>query len=314
MSKAARAWHARLQAMLARPAPLGHDSPARGVPTPTPVWRVGWALAGGVAGTALQLQQAQLWPVALYLSLLATGVLGLGIRSRLAWALAAAALAFGATGGRALLFQATQLDPALEGRNLVAVGRVASLPQTGATGLRFEFVIEQATADGAPVRLPARVLLGWFQAPGEGAAAPPPPSLVAGDRWAFELRLKRPHGSLNPHGFDRERWLWERGIGATGHVRQTVRGAPPRHLGSTAWHPVDRARQALVRAIDARVSDPRAAGVIAALVVGDQSAIVGSGKRVVRSTLLANQRLNPVRRIGRNKRVVRLAVRWRGRH
>jgi hypothetical protein len=32
-----------------------------------------------------------------------------------------------------------------------------------------------------------------------------------GERWQFNLRLKRPHGSVNPHGFDYEVWLLEQG-------------------------------------------------------------------------------------------------------
>ena len=28
--------------------------------------------------------------------------------------------------------------------------------------------------------------------------------LRAGQRWSFDARLRRPHGSLNPHGFDFE--------------------------------------------------------------------------------------------------------------
>jgi competence protein ComEC len=39
------------------------------------------------------------------------------------------------------------------------------------------------------------------------------------------VRLKRPHGNLNPHGFDYEAWLFERGIRATGYVRPAQRGA-----------------------------------------------------------------------------------------
>ena len=33
------------------------------------------------------------------------------------------------------------------------------------------------------------------------------------------MRLKRPHGTSNPHGFDYEAWLFERGLRATGYVR-----------------------------------------------------------------------------------------------
>ena len=41
-----------------------------------------------------------------------------------------------------------------------------------------------------------------------------------GERWLLTVRLRRPHGHLNPHGFDYEAWLLERAVGATGYVRQ----------------------------------------------------------------------------------------------
>lgn len=293
----------RLRAMLARAAPRHHDKPLRGVVASdaAPPWRTGWVLAGAVAGTALQLQQPALWPLPAYLAwgLLAplvwwvAGQRGARALARLAWLVAGCALAFGLTGVRAVVYQSQGLPPALEGRDIAVVGRVASLPHTGPTGERFEFVVEQARLDGAAVRLPHRLLLGWYRAAStpEGQAAPAR-RLVAGERWAFEVRLKRPHGSVNPHGFDRERWLWEQGIGATGHVRLGPRARVPQPLGMTPWHPVERSRQAIAQAIAQRVESPRAAGVLAALVVGEQAAIVGRGKRVVRYGFLSNQPLS----------------------
>lgn len=277
---------ARLRAMLARAAPRNHDDPARG--RAWPAWRTGWALAGAVAGTALQLQQAALWPLAASLALVGAGVLCLGLRPRWAWALAGLALAFGLTGWRAVAFQADGLAPALEGQDIALIGRVASLPQTGPTGERFEFVVEQATHAGRPVRVPKRLLLGWYLPPARDGDAVRGPGLVAGERWAFEVRLKRPHGSRNPHGFDRERWLWEQGVGATGYVRLGAGDAAPRRLAQTPWHPVDRARQAIASAITERVHDPRAAGVLAALVVGDQSAIERADWALFRDTGVAH--------------------------
>src|SRR5439155_1345122 len=47
----------------------------------------------------------------------------------------------------------------------------------------------------------------------------------AGERWRFTVRLRRPHGGANPHGFDYEAWLLERGIRATGYVRMPSRRA-----------------------------------------------------------------------------------------
>ena len=44
-----------------------------------------------------------------------------------------------------------------------------------------------------------------------------------GERWAFTVRLRRPHGLVNPHGFDYEAWLLERGL--TREVHNDVSGA-----------------------------------------------------------------------------------------
>jgi competence protein ComEC len=51
------------------------------------------------------------------------------------------------------------------------------------------------------------------------------------------VRLKAPHGNLNPHGFDYELWLWEQGLQATGYVRAGPRDAPPQRIETTWRHP-----------------------------------------------------------------------------
>ena len=85
-------------------------------------------------------------------------------------------------------------------------------PPPGTRALRFDFEPE-AAPPGA--RLPRKLRLAWY--------APPPPARAPmvhpGERWRFTLRLRRPHGQVNPYGFDYEAWLLERGIGATGYVR-----------------------------------------------------------------------------------------------
>ena len=48
------------------------------------------------------------------------------------------------------------------------------------------------------------------------------------------IRLKRPHGNANPHGFDYEAWLLERGIRATGHVRPQ---SPPQRIAAFVPEP-----------------------------------------------------------------------------
>src|ERR671914_2788609 len=106
----------------------------------------------------------------------------------------------------------------LEGRDLEVVGVVAGLPARGERGVRFEFEVESAQAGE---RLPRKLLLTWYRtALHEDQPAVLSGEVHPGERWLFTVRLRRPHGQLNPHGFDYEAWLLERGIGATGYVRQ----------------------------------------------------------------------------------------------
>ncbi|MEZ5476545.1 MAG: ComEC/Rec2 family competence protein [Thiolinea sp.] len=45
-------------------------------------------------------------------------------------------------------------------------------------------------------------------------------ALRPGERWRLHIRAKRPHGLLNPGGFDYETWLFSQRIGATAYVRE----------------------------------------------------------------------------------------------
>ncbi len=262
---------------------------------PLALWGVCW-----LAGVALQLQQATTWSATGY-GVLAAGAVGLasigawrGRRTRPAGtamlALALVALAFSTTGLRALLQLSDALPPALEGRDLVLTGVIATLPRHGPAGMRFEFDVEQAQLDGAPVAVPRRVSLGWWRDVDEvdtatRAGAPPPVQAEprAGDRWRLAVRLRRPHGAMNPHGFDFELWLFERGVRATGTVRALGHDDAVA-LGPAAGYPVARLRQQVRDRIAAQVGDARAAGVVAALAVGDQGAVARDDWTLFRAT------------------------------
>ncbi|MBA4262648.1 MAG: DNA internalization-related competence protein ComEC/Rec2 [Comamonadaceae bacterium] len=269
-----------------------HRSP-QGEGTPVSLARRALALLPGwVLGVALQLQQAALWPLACYLGLLALGLALWFVARRWSWAMPALAVAVaagalagaGLTGARAVHHAAQALDPALQGLDIEVTGRVAALPQRSPQSVRFEFELESATRNGQPLRLPPLLQLGWYQH-GDAAAGP---DWRAGDRWRLTVRLRSPHGHANPHGFDRERWLWENGIGATGYVRSGPRDPAPQWLGASGWHPLERARQWVSERIGQRVPDARSAGVLAALVVGDQSAIDSSDWALFRATGVAH--------------------------
>lgn len=244
-------------------------------------------------GVALQLQERTLLPLWAYLLCLAAGLVCAVAAWRWphAWLLpllAALALGGGASGWRASERLADALPPSLEGQDLQVVGMVAGLPQQSPVGLRFRFEIEEARLNGVVVQLPSRVSLGWYAGWDEGAAlSEPQQSLRAGQRWRFTVRLRQPHGNVNPHGFDYELYLFEQGLRATGYVRANDRSAP-QLLEPQAGYPVDRLRQRVRDAIDAAVTDPRAAGVLAALAVGDQSAIERDDWQLFRTTGVAH--------------------------
>jgi competence protein ComEC len=259
-------------------------------------WALGW-----IAGTALQLQQAKLWDVKLYWGLGAAALLlafwrashlRVAFWQAYAGCVLASVLAFTLAGARASHYLNNALDPALEGDTLQVVGIVANLPQRTDDSVRFRFEVTTAhTVDGRSVSLPPQLLLGWYGSrlnASHTSDQAPPADLRPGDLWQLTVRLKAPHGHINPHGFDYELWLWEQGIQATGYVRYGPKDPPPKWLGSTRAHPVERLRDRVRHAIDAQVSDPAAAGVVAALVVGDQGAIDRTDWDVFRATGVAH--------------------------
>jgi len=203
-----------------------------------------------------------------------------------------AVLAFVQAGARASHYAQSALNPALEGRTLHVVGIVANLPQRMEDSARFRFEVESARdTNGAWVQLPPQLLLGWYGSRWNGSddkVQAPPTDLRPGDRWQLAVRLKAPHGHINPHGFDYELWLWEQGLQATGYVRNGAKDASPQWLGSTWAHPVEWLRQRVRSAIDARVADRATAGIVAALLVGDQAAIERADWDVFRATGVAH--------------------------
>ncbi len=257
------------------------------------------ALVGGLLGSGLQLQQSALWSAWVYMPIsalalvfIAVAAIKLGVnRTRLQSGLVMAAAlvaAFGVCGLRASLFAQQALNPALQGRDVQVVGVVAAMPQRSDAGLRFRLDVTSATLEGAAVQLPARLWLGWWGGVQPDGLQRTPGNLRAGERWQMTVRLKAPHGNRNPHGFDYELWLWEQGLQATGYVRAGPNDVAPLRLGDTWRHPVERARQAVRDAVFEKIGNRQAAGIIAALITGDQSSIERADWDVFRATGVAH--------------------------
>ncbi|HLL19332.1 MAG TPA: DNA internalization-related competence protein ComEC/Rec2, partial [Rubrivivax sp.] len=264
---------------------------ARVGPATRGLWMLGW-----LAGVGLQLQQAGLWPAGL-VGALAVSALILALvvwRWRHRWwgvvvlGACCAALGFAFTALRAQERLKDHLPAALEGQDLLVTGVIAEMPRQTLAGTRFVLQTHRATLDGTPVKVPAKLSLGWYRsADDDGLLSAPAEVLRAGQRWQLPLRLRQPHGSLNPHGFDFELWLFERGIGATGYVRSRPQ-SPAVKLQERAGQPVERLRQRVRESIEAHVTDPGVAGVLAALAIGDQAAIDREGWELFRNTGVAH--------------------------
>lgn len=164
---------------------------------------------------------------------------------------------------------AEALPAALDGRVVLLTGFVDSLPRIDARGVRAAFAVEAAqTLQGAPMQVPARVLLYWRDT-GMAHGEPARP----GERWRLAVRLQRPHGNANPGGFDLEDWLFQQGLRGTGSVRHDP---PPERLpGATgSWRtPVEALRAAVRERLAAALDGAPHAGVVIGLAIGDQQSI-----------------------------------------
>jgi competence protein ComEC len=199
--------------------------------------------------------------------------------------LAFVVLGFAWADWRAAQALAEQLPRVWEQRDVSVVGTVDSLPQMVEQGVRFQFVVEQVLPDagGEIAPIPRKLALSWFAATYVIA-----PDIRPGQRWRLMLRLKRPHGNANPHGFDYEAWLLGQGVRATGSVRMEKGGTSSNvKLNDFVWtvgNVIERARASLRDRIHAALPDAEYAGVIVALVVGDQREIAQSDWKIFNRT------------------------------
>ncbi len=173
---------------------------------------------------------------------------------------------------RAEIRMADELPREWESRDVEMIGVIASLPQVNERGTRMEFDVEKVLTPDAVV--PKRISLAWYiETQRKTGDVSPPPTLAPGERWHFTARLRRPHGTMNPHGFDFEAFALERGIRATGYIRP--KGVNEKQaVGADGFMiRVDRMRLAIREQMLAALADQPYRGVLVALAIGEQNAI-----------------------------------------
>lgn len=177
-----------------------------------------------------------------------------------------------------------RLAPEIEGQDITVVGVISSLPSQVEYGQRFQFLVERVlTPNINPEQIPKKILLNLytthFQQP-----TPPTPTLQPGERWQFKVRLRRPHGLANPHGFDYEVWLLEHGLGATGSVRNDAQNHRITPFVFSFNNAIEWARGKLRERILTALPEQPYAPVIVALVIGEQNAITQNDWKIFART------------------------------
>ncbi len=177
---------------------------------------------------------------------------------------------------------AISLPDEWQGRDIEVIGVVAELPRNHEHGQRFSFDVEQVLTPQANVpgaSVPKHVYLGtYFE------KQITPLVLRAAERWQLTLRLKQPHGSSNPHGFDFEVWALENNVRAVGHVYNKANNVRLAARAEGVFYRIETWREAVRDKLNATLAGAPYSGVLAALTIGDQSGIPQSQWQVFTRT------------------------------
>ncbi|HEY4091735.1 MAG TPA: DNA internalization-related competence protein ComEC/Rec2 [Luteibacter sp.] len=161
---------------------------------------------------------------------------------------------------------ASRLPYTLEGTDIVLTGRVADLPRRRGGDIAFMF---QPMPHADEPRLGGPLRLTWYRA----AQAPAPC-----EYWRLVVRLRRPHGVVNPGGNDAERMALIKGVVANGYVRSS-----PANARLSSGHCVDGWRDAIGQRLDRELGG-RDARVLKALAIGDTRGLDAADWDIARAT------------------------------
>jgi len=165
------------------------------------------------------------------------------------------------------------LDQSLEGKTVLAQGRIASLPKTDFLGSHFEFYLEHLF-DGKNTSHPkAYVQLTWRS---------PQENIIVGEQYQLHLRLKRIHSLQSPGAFDFEAWALQKKLRATAYVMIKEKNT---RIDQAGYHfLIHQLRQTLQNKILQFLPQTKTAPWLMALILGERQGIPASDWYVLRQT------------------------------
>ena len=172
-----------------------------------------------------------------------------------------------------LLLQQTldqRLHEDFDNRVVLLRGTITDISEQRNNSIRF--YLEPDYIQSYHRRLPGKIRLSWYR----GGQVP-----QAGERWQLQVKLRKPNGFSNPGAFDYERWLFVKGIAATGYVKKS---GSNRRLREANWYSIDHYRLQIVKAIERACTDCRHQGLFKALTVGFRGDIPRDQDKLLRDS------------------------------
>ena len=184
-----------------------------------------------------------------------------------------------------------ELPKSWQQKSITLIGVIASLPEQIEQGERFEFDVERVLtkaddSNSKSLKVPKHISISFYPKvfnaktpfnPDNSANSAnylkPISQFHAGQRWQFSVKLKRPHGTYNPHGFDFEAWALAQNIRATGTISNKSINKKLQNFVFKPAYLVEYCREKIGNRISQSLAGKPYAGVIRALVVGDDSQI-----------------------------------------
>ena len=155
-------------------------------------------------------------------------------------------------------------------QEMMVEGLVVDIPEQRVKSTRLLFKPEFIA--GYPYPLPDLIRLSWYRSDAK---------INAGERWRLLVKLKSPNGYQNPGGFDYERWLFVKRIGATGYVKSSRLN---RLIETPAPLNIDKWRSRIGQGVEQYCTDCSYAGLIKALTIGYRADIPLRHRQLLQDT------------------------------